>query len=63
MAYEATIKHIAQTAFDGWRQGNATQPVIERLAREFNVEEWHCNRQLTKLIIDAHHNNLLSIPA
>ena len=63
MAYQATVKHIAQAAFDEWRAGNATQPVIERLAREFNVEEWHCNRELTKISIDAHHNNLLSIPA
>ncbi len=62
-AYTATVAHIAQTALDEWFKGNPTQPIIERLAREANVEEWHCNRQLTKLIIDAHHNNLLSIPA
>ena len=59
-AYTATVAHIAQAAFAEWRQGNPTQPIIERLAREANVEEWHCNRQLTKLIIDNHHNNLLS---
>lgn len=60
-AYTATVAHIAQTAFDGWRQGNETQPIIEQMARDANVEEWHCNRQLTKLIIDDYHNNLLSV--
>ena len=62
-AYAATTAHIAQAAFDEWRAGNATQPIIERLARDFNVEEWHCNRELTKIIINAHHNNILRIPA
>jgi hypothetical protein len=62
-AYTATVEQIAQAAFAEWRQGNDTQSLVERLARDANVEEWHCNRQLTKLIIDNHHNNLLSIPS
>ena len=60
-AYTATTQHIAQAAFAEWRRGNPTQPIIEQMAREANVEEWHCNRELTKIIIDAHHNNLLDI--
>jgi hypothetical protein len=60
-AYTATVEQIAQTALDEWFKGNETQPIIERLAREANVEEWHCNCQLTKLIINAHHNRLLDI--
>ena len=32
-AYTAMIEHIAQTAFDEWRKGNETQPIIEKLAR------------------------------
>jgi hypothetical protein len=53
-------QHIAQVAFAEWRQGNPTQPIIERLAREANVEEWHCNRELTKLAIENYQNNLLT---
>lgn len=60
-AYTATVEQIAQTALNEWFKGNETQPIIERLAREANVEEWHCNRELTKIIINAHHNRLLDI--
>jgi hypothetical protein len=63
MAYEAytnTVQGIANKAYAEWRQGNETQPVIERMAREANVEEWHCNKQLTKLIIDNHYDAILS---
>lgn len=60
-AYTAMTQHIAQAAFAEWRKGNETQPIIEQMAREANVEEWHCNRELTKIIINAHHNNLLDI--
>lgn len=59
-AYTAMVQDIAQTAFDEWRKGNETQPIIEKLAREANVEEWHCNRELTKLIIDNHYNARLT---
>lgn len=60
-AYTAMVEHIAQTAFNEWRKGGAdTQPIIEQLSKEANVEEWHCNRQLTKLIIQDYQNRLLT---
>ena len=59
-AYTATVEHIAQTAFAEWRQGNDTEQLIQQMSRDADVEEWHCNRELTKIIINDYHNTLLS---
>jgi hypothetical protein len=59
-AYTATVKDIAQKAFAEWRMGNDAHGLIDRLAKDWNVEAWHCKDQLTKLINEQHFNRLLT---
>jgi len=63
MAYEALIaarNHIAQEAFKAWKTGEDTEAIIERMAKEFNIDTYIINHKLTQLIHDNHLNNKLS---
>ena len=63
MAYEALIaerNHIAQEAFKAWQTGGDTKAIIERMARESNIDTYIINHKLTQLINDNHLNNKLS---
>lgn len=62
MAYEALIasrNHIAQLAFDAWLTGQDTDTIIERLAQEFNIDNYIIKSKLSQLINDHHTNNKL----
>ena len=62
MAYEALIaarNHIAQEAFKAWLTGEATDTIIERMAKEFNIDTYIVRSKLTQLINDNHLNNKL----
>ena len=62
MAYEALISernHIAQEAFKAWKTGEDTDAIIERMAREFNIDTYIIRSKLTQLINDDHLNRKL----
>lgn len=62
MAYEALIaarNHIAQEAFKAWQTGEDTDTIIERMAKEFNIDTYIIRSKLTQLINDSHINRKL----
>lgn len=62
MAYEALIaarNYIAQEAFKAWQTGEDTDTIIERLAKEFNIDTYIIRSKLTQLINENHLNRKL----
>jgi hypothetical protein len=62
MAYEALIaerNHIAQEAFKAWQTGGDTEAIIERMARESNIDTYIIKSKLTQLINENHLNRKL----
>jgi hypothetical protein len=59
-AYIATVNQIAERALAEWLQGNDTEPVLQRGAKDHNVELHHCRNALTRLINARHLDSKLT---